>query len=833
MAWAHVQGPVAYSFTGTEMTRTFASNTTTGNLIRVSATNWNSTDRSITGIVDNGGVNSYSEAVNIRSGSAEAWEWYAKNITGGTTPIVTMTFSVSGDGSMAVNEYSGLDTTAPLHDTGTNTGTGTSQSVTIDPTVACMVGGVCGYAWTMTTITPEAGVDYNERQKVQASGISNISVVDRPGSASDTIDWTTSGGVSDAWAAVAVAFKEPAAGDTADADSDGAGTATATGAADSSSDVFSVGVATLTAEGASTSAAEFSAVGSATGEGDASSTNQAAAQSIAEAAAVANGFEGGFTAAGNAAGTATAIAAAAPSWLIQAPDPGFDGTSPGVLAFSSNVTAGSLIVLGLRIGSTIANVLSITDTQNNSYILDHTQDQTTDGHQIRVYHVDGANAGPTTVTVLLDLAVTLRMVMAEYTRVSSADRTASAQATDAAPSSGTTEITRDAEELLVGLVGTGAASAPAITAGAQYTKRATASRLAIEDRTVGVTGSYFADWSLDASSNWSAAIVTYRVSQPVMFAAGTATGIASGVGETRADGYSVGAATALASGGAVVAFSGGSIQTFDLTWESVGGATGYDIGYDTNSGEPYANIIDVGNVTTYLLGPLTAATWYVNVRSYDGGGPDVWGTEIVGTINANYAAAGAAQTTADAFAAGAGTAEAAGISAAVGALEGPGAATAEAVGESTLHAVFVSAAASTLTAEGTSEARADFTSDGVATGTADGASSATAEEGFFSSGGEATAISVSAILAEAAGSSAGTSSAVGDGALTLTAEAFSAGVSFGRAEGEGGELEEVADGVYRIKRRKRQEQDDEEVEVILQILVPYILKGDFSDKDVL
>lgn len=814
MAWAHVQGPAAYSFTGTEMTRTFASNTTTGNLIRVSATNWNSTDRSITGIVDNGGVNSYSEAVNIRSGSAEAWEWYAKNITGGTTPIVTMTFSVSGDGSMAVNEYSGLDTTAPLHDTGTNTGTGTSQSVTIDPTVACMVGGVCGYAWTMTTITPEAGVDYNERQKVQASGISNISVVDRPGSASDTIDWTTSGGVSDAWAAVAVAFKEPAAGDTADADSDGAATVTATGAAQSSSDIFSIGVATAI--------------------GNSALTTEGAGQSIAEAVAVAEGSAGGFTAAGSSAGAATAIAAAAPSWFIQGPDPGFDGTSPGVLAFAGDVTVGSLIVLGLRIGSTTANVLSVTDTQGNSYILDRTQDQTTDGHQIRVYHVDSANAGPTTVTVVLDAAVSLRMVMAEYARASSADRTTSAQATDAAPSSGTTQDTRDAEELLVGLVGTGAASAPAITAGVQYTKRATASRLAIEDRTVGVIGGYLADWSLDASSNWSAAIVTYRVSQPVIYAAGTAAGTtAAGAGQVRADGYSAGSATVTASSGTASAFSAGSVQTFDLSWDAAVGATGYDVGYDTDSGEPYANIIDVGNVTSYLLGPLTAATWYVNIRSYDGGGPDVWGAEIVGTINANYAAAGAAQTTADAFAAGAGTAEGVGISAVTGRQQAAGAATAEAVGESTVRGVFISAAASTVTADGTSEARADFTSDGAATAVANGAGAASAEEGFFVSSGEATAVSVSAILAEAAGSSAGSASAIGDGALTLTAEAFSAGDSFAIAEGEGGELEFLRDGVTRIKRRKRLDQDDEEVELILQVLVPYILKGDYDDPEVL
>lgn len=64
-----------------------------------------------------------------------------------------------------------------------------------------------------------------------------------------------------------------------------------------------------------------------------------------------------------------------------------------------------------------------------------------------------------------------------------------------------------------------------------------------------------------------------------------------------------------------------------LTWDAVGGATGYEIGYDTNTGDPYANIVDVGNVLTATLTP-GEGYWYINIRSYDGGDSGAWGTEI-------------------------------------------------------------------------------------------------------------------------------------------------------------------------------------------------------------
>jgi hypothetical protein len=75
--------------------------------------------------------------------------------------------------------------------------------------------------------------------------------------------------------------------------------------------------------------------------------------------------------------------------------------------------------------------------------------------------------------------------------------------------------------------------------------------------------------------------------------------------------------------------------TGDLAWDAVSGATGYRVYWDSVSGPPYSNSVNVGNVTSYTptAAVMGTGTKYVNVRSYDASGIEgPWGTEITITL---------------------------------------------------------------------------------------------------------------------------------------------------------------------------------------------------------
>lgn len=68
-------------------------------------------------------------------------------------------------------------------------------------------------------------------------------------------------------------------------------------------------------------------------------------------------------------------------------------------------------------------------------------------------------------------------------------------------------------------------------------------------------------------------------------------------------------------------------QFVTVAWDAVAGATGYELGMDVDSGDPYSQTIDVGNVLEFEWGPQDGH-YYINVRAYDGGGPGAWNTEL-------------------------------------------------------------------------------------------------------------------------------------------------------------------------------------------------------------
>lgn len=114
--------------TGTTLTATWTSNTTTANLIVVGICTDNGTN-SVTSITDSQS-NVYTKITesNVSTGGFNVSLWYAKNITGGTTPTVTATLIAGTIAGMICREYSGIDTTDPLDKYAIAPDTGASAS---------------------------------------------------------------------------------------------------------------------------------------------------------------------------------------------------------------------------------------------------------------------------------------------------------------------------------------------------------------------------------------------------------------------------------------------------------------------------------------------------------------------------------------------------------------------------------------------------------------------------------------------------------------------------------------------------------------------------------
>lgn len=166
--WAHVQSRAATGGgSGTTQALAFTGNTTTGNLIVV-ACHTNNTTRTIASITDSQG-NTYvqTQAAATRASHGAADVWYAKNIAGGTTPTVTVTFgaSLSGvDTYTSIHEYSGLDTTAPLDRTAAANGTGAAPSSGNTAATTAADDLVFGFCYAGGTAS--AGSGFTSRQTV-------------------------------------------------------------------------------------------------------------------------------------------------------------------------------------------------------------------------------------------------------------------------------------------------------------------------------------------------------------------------------------------------------------------------------------------------------------------------------------------------------------------------------------------------------------------------------------------------------------------------------------------------------------------------------------------
>jgi hypothetical protein len=195
------------------------------------------------------------------------------------------------------------------------------------------------------------------------------------------------------------------------------------------------------------------------------------------------------------------------------------------VSFPGSNTAGNLIVALVRASTTMQTV-TMSDAMGNNYVDAVQQVQTTDGHQVHIFYATNIAGGANTVRATFSgtnghpwLAIF------EYSGLSTThplDRTASAQGSGTAASSGATAQTRAANELVTSALGLPASSSAFITAGSGYVieqqnAASPGSRGAAEDEIASAERAFAGTYRLSSSTNWSAAVATFSTA-PIAFA---------------------------------------------------------------------------------------------------------------------------------------------------------------------------------------------------------------------------------------------------------------------------------------------------------------------------
>jgi hypothetical protein len=182
------------------------------------------------------------------------------------------------------------------------------------------------------------------------------------------------------------------------------------------------------------------------------------------------------------------------------------------LAYSANVSGGSLLTVAVRQGSGAANNLCTVTDSNGDTFTEAGFQGSGDGHTNRIFWAKNAVAGPCTVTVTLNSAATLRWAIHEFSGLSTTapfDQFSRANGTGTAVDVSPSITTATATELLFGF--STVENTAAFTPGTGYTQAETvSSKLATQYRIVTSTGTYSSPQTLGTSGPWTETMVTFK-----------------------------------------------------------------------------------------------------------------------------------------------------------------------------------------------------------------------------------------------------------------------------------------------------------------------------------
>ncbi len=202
--------------------------------------------------------------------------------------------------------------------------------------------------------------------------------------------------------------------------------------------------------------------------------------------------------------------------LVQSSAARGSGVASISVPFTLANTTGNLIIAAVRM-STTSQTVTVTDSAGNIYTDAVAQSQSTDGHQVHVFYAKNVAGGANSVKATFSssnghpwLAV---YEFRGLSTTSPLDRTAHAQGSGSAPTSGATAATVSANELVFAAVGLPASYTGTVTVGSGYAllqQDTGSSRAANEAAVVTWTGSYAGTFSLSAGTNWSAVVATFK-----------------------------------------------------------------------------------------------------------------------------------------------------------------------------------------------------------------------------------------------------------------------------------------------------------------------------------
>lgn len=215
MAAGRIQTKKGGSNTSTVTNVTWDNDTTTGNLIVVVAV-LIASGRTFSSITDSQG-NTYQRAAQAASGSVRVEIWYAENITGGTTPTVTVNIAGgSSQNNVIIREYSGivhsgsLDKNAGAVSAGGSANSGNTLATTQD--LELVVGGLGSIS------DPDVGAGYGNYDEQLSSGSSFRAAIEDKDQTTAQVQSAGFTGTASNWGAAVATFKllVPTASFTAD-----------------------------------------------------------------------------------------------------------------------------------------------------------------------------------------------------------------------------------------------------------------------------------------------------------------------------------------------------------------------------------------------------------------------------------------------------------------------------------------------------------------------------------------------------------------------------------------------------------------------------------------